>query len=55
MGNAATAMLASSEQAFRLFYRIDEGNRDSREQGDERSRLVRRMSVHRGMEVAENS
>lgn len=55
MGNAATAMLASTEQVFHLSYRIDEGNTDSREQGDERGRLGRKMSVHGGMELAEKS
>lgn len=55
MGNAGTATLASTEQVFYLPYRTDEGNTDSREQGDERGRLGWKMSVQAGMELAEKS
>lgn len=47
--NTTAATPASTEQVFHLSYRIDEGNRDSREWGDERGRLGRKMSAHRGM------
>lgn len=40
---------------FHLSYEIDEGNRESREQGGERGSLARKMSVHGGMELAEKS
>lgn len=37
-----TAVLASTEQVFHLSYRRDEGNRDSREQGNERGEFAGR-------------